>query len=166
MQVTSYLKSLRIPPRKVRLVTGILKGRDAVAAKHQLRYLPKRSSLPLSKLIDSALANAQNNFGLVKENMRIKDMVVDGGPVLKRFEPKGFGSTSPIAKRTSHVTVILEEKVPGLGGGKKASEAKPRTEPRSGSGTGEIKPEIKKELGQKESRVKSFTRKLFQRKAM
>ncbi len=163
MIVTAYLKSLRIAPRKVRLVASVLKGRDAMSAKHQLRYLPKRSSLPLSKLIDSALANAQNNFGLVKENMRVKDVVVDGGPVLKRFKPKGFGSTSPIAKRTSHVTVILEEKVPGL-----KSEKKAKTEGKTEKiiKSEELKPEIKKELGKKESRVKSFTRKIFQRKAM
>lgn len=163
MQVTAYLRSLRIAPRKVRLVTGVLKGRDAVAAKHQLQYLPKRSSLPLSKLIDSALANAQNNFGLVKENMRVKDIVVDGGPVLKRFKPKGFGSTSPLAKRTSHVTVILEEKVPGL-----KSEKKIKTEEKTPKmvKSEETKPEVKKELGKKESGVKSFTRKLFQRKSI
>src|SRR3989344_3619214 len=163
MQVTAYLKSLRIPPRKVRLVTGVLKGRDAMAAKHQLQYLPKRSSLPLSKLIDSALANAQNNFGLVKENMRIKDVVVDGGPVLKRFKPKGFGSTSPLAKRTSHVTVILEEKVPGL-----KSERKIKTEEKVDKAikSEELKPETKRELGKKEGRIMAFTKKIFQRKAM
>ncbi len=163
MQVTAYLKSLRIVPRKVRLVTHVLKGRDAVAAKHQLQYLPKRSSLPISKLIDSALANAQNNFGLVKENMRVKDIVVDGGPVLKRFKPKGFGSTSPLAKRTSHVTVILEEKVPGL-----KSEKRVKTEEKIEKviKSEESKPEIKREIGKKEGKVRSFTRKFFQRKAI
>ena len=164
MIVTAHLHSLRIAPRKVRLVANAVKGSDAIAAKHQMRYLTKRSSHPLEKLLDSALANAYNNFGLVKENMRIRDIRVDGGPVLKRFEPKGFGSVSPIAKRTSHVTIILEEKVPGL----KASVAKPRTDSRSESSTGaeKIKHEVKKEIGPKESAVKKFTKRLFQRKTI
>ena len=159
MIVTAHLHSLRIAPRKVRLVANAVKGSDAIAAKHQMRYLTKRSSHPLEKLLDSALANAYNNFGLVKENMRIRDIRVDGGPVLKRFEPKGFGSVSPIAKRTSHVTIILEEKVPGL----KASVAdqKQIVEKKH-----DYKPEVKKELGKKESAVKKFTKRLFQRKTI
>ena len=164
MIVTAHLHSLRIAPRKVRLVANAVKGSDAIAAKHQMRYLTKRSSHPLEKLLDSALANAYNNNGLVKENMRIRDIRVDGGPVLKRFEPKGFGSVSPIAKRTSHVTIILEEKVPGL----KASTAKPRTDSRSESSTGaeKMKFEVKKELGHKEGAIKKFTKRLFQRKTI
>ncbi|MEK7583002.1 MAG: 50S ribosomal protein L22 [Patescibacteria group bacterium] len=162
MQVTAYLKSLRIAPRKVRLLANLMKGRDAIAAKHQLAYLAKRSALPLTKLLDSALANAENNFGLVKSNMRVKDVVVDGGPVLKRFKPKGFGSTSPLAKRTSHVTVILEEKIPGLKSEKKAKTEKIEKEVKSEA----VKPEVKKELGPKDGPVKSFTRKLFQRKSI
>src|SRR3989344_8377373 len=164
MQVTAHLSSIRIAPRKVRLVANLLKGADAIAAKGQLRYLPKRSSKPLEKLLESALAHAQNNLGLVRENMRIKEIMVNGGPVLKRFEPKGFGSVSPQAKRTSHITIILEEKIPGLKGEEKASEAKSRTEARSASGTGMPKHEVKKELGKRDSGVKSTKRKLFQRK--
>ena len=169
MIVTAHLPSLRIAPRKVRLMTRLLWGVDAIAAKHQLNYFAKRSSKPLAKLLDSALANAQNNFGMVKENMRVKEVIVNGGPVLKRFEPKGFGSVSPIAKRTSHVTIVLEEKVAGLKSERKvkeqrpeeASEAKPRTEPQRGSSAG-----AKKELGRKEGRVRAFTKKIFQRKAI
>lgn len=162
MQVTAHLNSLRIAPRKVRLIADALKGMDALAAKHQLRYVAKRSSRPLAKLLDSALANASNNFGLVLENMRIVHIQVDGGPVLKRFEPKGFGSVSPILKRTSHVTIILEEKTPGL-----KAEKKIKTEKIEKIAKQETaKPEIKKELGQKEGVVKKFTRRIFQRKAI
>ena len=164
MIVTAHLHSLRIAPRKVRLVANAVKGSDAIAAKHQMRYLTKRSSHPLEKLLDSALANAYNNFGLVKENMRIRDIRVDGGPVLKRFEPKGFGSVSPIAKRTSHVTIILEEKVPGLKSERKSTsvaDQKQIVEKKH-----DYKPEVKKELGKKESAVKKFTKRLFQRKTI
>ncbi len=164
MQVTAHLHALRIAPRKVRAVTRLLKGRDAATAEDQLRYLAKRTALPLQKLLNSALANAENNFGLVKSNMRIKDLMVNGGPVLKRFEPKGFGSVSPIAKRTSHVTVILEEKVPGLKAdpsSAKASEGKTKK-----LDVHDHKHETKKELGPKEGAVKKFTRKMFQRKSI
>ena len=162
MQVTAHLKSIRIAPRKVRSVAHMLRGLDAVAAKHQLRYLTRRSSHPLSKLLDSALANAQNNYGLVRENMRIKDMIVDGGSVLKRFEPKGFGSVSPIAKRTSHVTIVLEEKVPGMKAEKNVK--KEMVEERKVAT--EKKFETKKELGPREGRIKSFTRRFFRRKSI
>ncbi|MEK7616256.1 MAG: 50S ribosomal protein L22 [Patescibacteria group bacterium] len=167
MQVTAHLKSIRIAPRKVRSVTHILKGLDAVAAKHQLRYLTRRSSHPIEKLIDSALANANNNLGLVRENMRIKDIIVGGGPVLKRFEPKGFGSVSPVAKRTSHVTIILEEKVPGLKSEKKeVKKEEVRTEHKHDSERKSASAADYRELGPKESAVKKFTRKIFQRKSI
>ncbi len=169
MQVTAHLNSLRIAPRKVRLVAHVLKGADAVAAKHHLRYIAKRSSKPIEKLIDSALANAHNNYGLVKENMRIKEIMVDGGAVLKRFEPKGFGSVSPQAKRTSHITVVLEEKVPGLKSEKKAEapeEKKAKHKHDHDHDHDDAKPEVKKALGKKEGMVKSTKRKLFQRKSV
>ncbi len=114
MQVQSQLNNLRIAPRKVRTLTNIIKGMNAIDARHQLVYITKRSSTPVSKLIDSAVANAANNFGLVKENLFIRDVIVNEGRKLKRYRPKGFGSSSPIEKKTSHITIILEEKVPGL----------------------------------------------------
>ncbi len=114
MEITAQLKGLRIAPRKVRLVSGILKGRDAMKAKSQLEHLAKRSARPLVKLLDSALANAHHNLGLVKENLFIKDIIVNEGPKLKRFRPKGFGTTSPIEKKTSHIEIVLAERVPGL----------------------------------------------------
>src|SRR3989344_7003687 len=114
MQVVAQLNNLRISPRKVRLVARVLKGMDAMAAKHQLDYIIKKSSNPISKLLDSAIANGHNSFGLVKENLFIKNIVVNEGPKLKRFKPKGFGMASPIEKKTSHIKIVLEEKVLGL----------------------------------------------------
>lgn len=118
MQVVAQLNNLRIAPRKVRLVAQAIKGMDALVAKHQLNYVIKKSSKPITKLLDSALANAHNNFGLVKDNLFIKDIVVNEGPKLKRFRPKGFGMASPIEKKTSHIKVVLEERVPNLRGEK------------------------------------------------
>lgn len=162
MIISAHLQSLRIAPRKVRLVTNILKGMDAARARHHLRYRTKHSSHPLTKLLDSALANAESNYSLVRENMRIKDIIVNGGPVLKRFEPKGFGSVSPIAKRMSHVTILLEEKVPGLKVARRVKEEvaeEKKVAP-------ERKFEAAKEIGPKEGRVKTFARRLFQRKTI
>src|SRR3989344_6004716 len=120
MQITAKMNFLRISPRKVRLVSGVIKGLDANLAAHHLAHWTKRSSMPLKKLLESAMANAYNNFGLSKDNLYIKDVIVNGGPVLKRSLPKSFGSASPILKRTSHITIVLEEKIPGL----KAKEEK------------------------------------------
>ena len=173
MDVSAHLSTLRIATRKVRLVAGLLKGRDALAAKHQLRAVTKRSVHPIAKLIDSAMANAQNNYGMVKENLKIKDVIVDGGPILKRFRPKGFGSTSPIEKRTSHITVILTEKIAGMKAQKQSEQKKEAhthgAEHRiSGSSVKDAsdKPEVKKEIGKKDSGIKAFGRKFFRRKTV
>jgi large subunit ribosomal protein L22 len=176
MQITAKLKNLRIASRKVRLISDLIKGLDAIAAKSQLDHLIKKSSKPISKLLDSALANAHNNFGLVKENLFIKDVIVDEGMRLKRFRPKGFGSTSPILKRTSCVKMILEEKVPGLKlteqqieEHKKAKETLPeKAEPTAKEEKAKTmapKPEAKKEIGKK-GLFGKMTKRFFRRKAI
>ncbi len=177
MQITAQLKNLRIAPRKVRLISGLIKGLDVAAAKGQLDHLIKKSSKPISKLLDSALANAHNNFGLVKENLFIKDVMVDEGMRLKRFRPKGFGSTSPILKRTSRIKMILEEKVPGLKaapaekkekvgavGEERIEAAVPEKEARTETRE-KAKPEIKKEIGKK-GFLSGITKRFFRRKAI
>ena len=115
MEVKARLGTIRIAPRKVRLVSGAIKGMNTASARHQLVHLPKRSSTPMVKLLDSAVANAYNNYGLSRDNLFIKAVIVDQGPTLKRYRPKGFGGVSPIAKRTSRVTIVLDERVPGQG---------------------------------------------------
>ncbi len=183
MQVTAQLKNLRIAPRKVRLISGLIKGLDVVAAKGQLDHIIKKSSRPISKLLDSALANAHNNFGLVKENLFIKDVAVDEGMKLKRFRPKGFGSTSPILKRTSRIKIVLEEKVPGLKAtpAEKKEEAAMAEEEKNETAVPEkeakteirerVKPEVKKAIGLpartgKKGFLSGITKKFFRRKAI
>ncbi len=177
MEVTAQLRNLRIAPRKVRLVSGLLKGMDVIQAKFQLRQWPKRSSQPISKLLDSAMANAHNNYGLIKENLFIKEISVDGGTVLKRFMSKGFGSASPILKRTSHIRIILDEKMPGLKVQPRQTAEKSPIDPMPSSAESNRpidEPKQKRKLAKDEatpqkglvSEVKSIGRKFFRRKSI
>jgi large subunit ribosomal protein L22 len=170
MQVIAQLKNFRVAPRKVRLVSRVLKGADALTAKYQLDHLTKKSSNPISKLLDSALANAHNNFGLAKSNLFIKEILVDEGPKLKRFRPKGFGSTSPLEKKTSNIRIVLEEKIPGLKATKEetkhaAKEPELTEETQMTEKKTQAKPEVKKELGKK-STLGKVGKRLFQRKTI
>lgn len=108
MRVTAKLNHLHMSPRKVRAVVGAVKRFTAVEALEKLRLIPRRSAQPLIKLLKSAIANAEHNFALSAEGLKIAVFKVDGGPVLKRFRPGSKGRVSPIAKRTAHVTVVLE----------------------------------------------------------
>jgi large subunit ribosomal protein L22 len=174
MEVKAQLKGLRIAPRKVRRISAVLRGLDAARARERLNHLAAGSSVALKKLLDSALANAQSNFRMVKENMFVKEVIVNEGRKLKRFRPKGFGSASPIEKKTSHITILLAEKVAGL----KAEPSKKKEEPELSEAKErkvvertrreEIKPEVKKEIGKKGvfGGIKGLGRKFFRRKAI
>lgn len=114
MIVTAQLNFLRIAPRKVRLVAKSLKGLPVARAEAQLNFIVKKSSGHLAKLLKSAVSNAENNFGLVKENLIIKDLVVNEGIKIKRFMPRAMGQAGMIQKKSSHIKIVLEEKIPGL----------------------------------------------------
>jgi large subunit ribosomal protein L22 len=114
MQVKASLKNLRMSPRKVRLVTDLIRGMDVSEARTQLRFLNKKASEPIAKLLDSAIANAKNNFSIERDNLYIASIAVNPGSVLKRWTPRAFGRTSPIMKRTSHILLVLEEKKPTI----------------------------------------------------
>jgi large subunit ribosomal protein L22 len=111
--VTALLNNYRQSPRKVRLVATLLSGKSVTEALVMLQFVSKRASGPISTLINSAVANAKNNFSLDKENLFIKELRVDSGPVLKRRMPRARGRAFPIHKRTSHVRLVLAEKVGG-----------------------------------------------------
>jgi large subunit ribosomal protein L22 len=113
MKVSAKLKNLRISPRKVRLVISLIKGLDVSDAVVQLNNTGKRSSLIIEKLLKSGIANAENNFGLDKENLYVCDIQVGEGTRLKRWLPRAFGRASQILKRTSNITLILEERIEG-----------------------------------------------------
>ncbi len=108
--VRAYLRHLRVAPRKVRLVIDMIRGLGVEDAERQLQFSPKHASLPVLKLLQSAKANAKNNFHLDPKNLIIKTITADGGPVLKRYRPRAFGSAAPILKRSTHITIILAER--------------------------------------------------------
>ena len=103
----AILKNYRQSPRKVRLVATAMKGKSVSDAEAELDFLLKRASLPIKKLLMSAVANARNNFNLAKEDLIVKSITVNKGIVMKRSMPRASGSASRINKRTSHVTLTL-----------------------------------------------------------
>ena len=109
MEITAKLKYLRIAPRKVRLVADLIRGKRVSEAQTLLEFTIKRATKPLKKVLESAISNAQNNFGLKESNLLISEIFIDEGPTLKRVRPRAFGKFFPIHKRTSHVTLILDE---------------------------------------------------------
>ncbi len=113
MKVIASLNNLRTSPRKVRLVTNSVVGMNASAALVQLKHLVKKTSEPVEKLLNSALANAENNFGLDKDNMYVSSILVGEGAKLKRWLPRAQGRATLLLKRTSHIKMELEERVEG-----------------------------------------------------
>jgi large subunit ribosomal protein L22 len=119
MDVHAIAKYVRMSPRKVRLVTGMLRGLKIDAARTQLAFLPKAASLPVLKVLNSAAANAVNNFKLDESELIIKTATADQGPALKRWRARAMGRAAPIKKRTSHITIVLTDGKPPV-----AKEAK------------------------------------------
>ena len=124
MEVVAKLFSLRMAPRKVRLVADLVRRLPVLEAERQLVFLNKAAAMPLLKLIRSAIANAEHNFKLSKETLWISHLTVDGGTTIKRFRPRAHGSAAPIRKRTSHITVKLSD------GARPAAKAKRVYRPR------------------------------------
>ncbi len=119
MQVVAHLRNLRMSSRKVRLVSDLIRGMDVDEADAQLHHLPKAATVPIRKLLRSAIANAEHNAKLDRRNLFVHQILVNQGPTLKRFRPRAFGRAAPIRKRSSHITIVLEERVPTEGRGKR-----------------------------------------------
>ncbi len=183
MQVSAKLKNLRRSPRKIRLVADMLKGLSAKEAQNQLKFTLKGSVPNFEKLLKSAISNAENNFGLDKDNLFVKNISVNEGPKLKRWLPRAYGRASLILKRTSNIEIILEELVEGKGRKKvkkqeikevKEVAGKIKKEKEETEETKEEKKEIIKERDGKEfmdekkkaSESKGFLKKVFRRKSM
>lgn len=115
MRIKAQLNNLRRSPRKVRLIAKMFRGLDVKEVENQLKFLTKGSTSDFEKLLKSAVSNAENNFGLSKDNLYIKNIIVNEGTKLKRWLPRAYGRASLILKRTSQVEMILAERVKGKG---------------------------------------------------
>jgi len=109
MPVRARLRNLRIAPRKVRMVADLIRRKPVVEAENILKFTVKRAAPVILKLLNSAVANAKNNFKMEKENLYIQRIWVDEGPKMKRWLPRARGKADEIQKKTSHITIILDE---------------------------------------------------------
>lgn len=109
-EIKAQLSYLRISPRKVRRVVNTIRGRKVEEALDILKFTSMASAIDLSKLLRSAVANADRKGGVDLDSLYLKSIWVTGGPIIKRYLARARGSASRINKRTSHVTVVLEEK--------------------------------------------------------
>lgn len=111
MQSTAKLRHFRVAPRKVRLVADLVRGKGINEALTTLRFCPKRKiAEAMQKLFESAVANADQQGKIDVDTLYVKTLMVDQGPTLKRYQPRAQGRAFPIQKKTSHITVVLEEK--------------------------------------------------------
>lgn len=110
MEARAVARNIRIASRKVRLVVDLIRGKQVGEALAILKHTPKAASPVVEKLLKSAIANAEHNYELDPNNLVVSKIFVDQGPTLKRFRPRAMGRASRIHKRTSHITVVLNEK--------------------------------------------------------
>lgn len=110
MEAKAVARFIRISPQKARLVADAVKGQRVESALNVLRFMPKKGARILRKVMESALANASQNEAIDVDTLVVKNIYVDGGPSLKRIRPRAMGRATRIIKRTSHITVVLEEK--------------------------------------------------------
>lgn len=110
MEVKAMAKYVRVSPRKARLVMDQIRGKKVEEALDLLNFAPQKSAYLVKKLIGSAVANAEENSEMDVDTLFIKRIYADEGPTLKRFRPRALGRATRIRKRTSHLTVILDER--------------------------------------------------------
>jgi large subunit ribosomal protein L22 len=104
----AHLRKVRISPKKANLVAGMVRGMQVDKALNTLKFTPKKAAALLYKVIESASANAENNFKQNPETLIVKEIIVNEGTTYKRFQPVSRGRAHPILKRTSHITVKVE----------------------------------------------------------
>ena len=113
MQAKAVARTVRIAPRKVRLVVDLIRGKQVGEAVAILNHTPKAASPVVQKLLKSAVANGEHNYEMDANNLVVAQIFVDEGPTMKRFRPRAQGRASAINKRTSHITIVLSEKKEG-----------------------------------------------------
>jgi large subunit ribosomal protein L22 len=176
MKVEASLNNLKMTPRKVRLVAYAIRGLNVSDALIQFDKMLKQASLPLTKLLQSAIANAENNFSLDRNNLFVEDVWVGEGQKLKRWTPRAQGRATPLWRRMSKIRIVLAEREEGKTIKKKKAVIKKTTKEEAKEATVEegVKtsaPKKTKALPQKavthgKTRGAGFTKKTFQRKSV
>ena len=110
MEAKAVAKYVRIAPRKVRVVMDLIRGKKVADAFAILKFTPKVGAEAIEKVLKSAVANAENNFDMNVDNLYVSTCFVDQGPTMKRIHPRSRGQAFKILKRSSHITVAVEEK--------------------------------------------------------
>lgn len=167
MQYKFHLNNLRIAPRKVRLIAALIKKMSVQEAEALLKFQSKRAALPVLKLLKSGVASVANNFSLSSEDLHIFNIFVDEGQMLKRFMPRAFGRAGAIHKKTSHITLILEEKIGGAEKKKKITkvEAEKPFFAKATEGKEKVDFVAPKEIKPKR-KLEGIARRIFRRKAI
>ncbi|MBE6099004.1 MAG: 50S ribosomal protein L22 [Anaerovibrio sp.] len=110
MEAKAVAKYVRIAPRKVRVVMDLIRGKSVADAFAILKFTPKVGAEAIEKVLKSAVANAENNFDMNVDNLYVSSCYVDQGPTMKRIHPRSRGQAFKILKRSSHITVAVDEK--------------------------------------------------------
>lgn len=110
MEAKAIVKFVRISPMKVSIVLDLIRDKPVAQAKAILKNTPKAASYNILKLLDSAVANAENNNHMNKDALYVSECFVGPGPTLKRSQPRARGTAYPILKRSSHITLVVKEK--------------------------------------------------------
>jgi large subunit ribosomal protein L22 len=110
VEAKAIARYVRLTPRKARLVADLVRGKSALEALDVLSFTNKKAAEIIKKVLNSAIANATNNFEMDEEKLFVSTILIDEGPVLKRLKPRAMGRADIIRKKTSHVTVVVSEK--------------------------------------------------------
>ena len=109
MEAKASAKQIRISPQKARLVADLIRGKDVESALNTLRFMPKKAARIIEKVVESAVANASQSEAIDVDTLFVKKIFIDGGPMLRRIRPRAQGRATRILKRSSHITVVLDE---------------------------------------------------------
>lgn len=171
MPTTAKLRYLRIAPRKVRLVSNLIRGKSIGEAQTFLNFTAKKAALPVLKLLKQAIANIKQGSQIEEGNLYISEITVDEGPKLKRWMPRARGQVSEIQKKTSHVTLVLDEIdkkskiVKKLRKAEKEKSQKKEAEFQKGAKRRAEKPKLRPEIRSLKPKVEKGTKRFFKRKA-
>lgn len=125
VEVKAAARFVRMSPKKVRLIIDQIRGKSVVAADHYLQFVQRTAAQPVSKLLKSAVANAEHNFNLDTKDLVVKQVTANEGPIIKRYRPRAFGRAGMIRKRTTHIEMTLTSTT----GAKSATVKKPKAAP-------------------------------------